>query len=171
MITLTAFELELGAWLTACLPGAYANRVVAADTGGVALSQPYATFKVIDETPLNCRVKATLTATAAPGGAPGEFVEVIEQTQRLLVSLNLYGPTAFADAQAFVLEYQRSARKADASARGFTAAFHTGVRRLVQNSATQDEQRAQLDLTLYTKRRIERTNTEVATVDGDFVSE
>lgn len=160
---LTQFELQLGEWLTSCLPDAYDGRVIAADTGGVALSQPYATFKAIDEAPMNCRAAATLTSTAPPDAQPGEFVERIEQSQRILVSLNLYGPTAFADAQDFVLEYQRSVRKADASARGFAPAFHSGVRRLVQQSAMQDEQRAQLDLTVYTRRRIERTNFEVAT--------
>lgn len=162
---LTPFEVQLGEWLTDCLPIGYSSKVVAAEQRGVALAYPYATFQVIDETPLNATAGTTLTNVAVPG-APGRYVESTKQTFRALLSVNVYGPTAFADAQALTLEYQRFSRAQCASARGFTVAAHSGLRRLSESTALADEQRVQVDFTVYYKRTLESSNLEVSEVIG-----
>ena len=163
---LTPFELGIGAWLTSCLPAVYLNKIVTTDQRGIALVYPFATFSLIDETPLNCVAAIVLSDTLKPGGATGEYVESVTQTMRGILSVNVYGPSAFADAQRLILEYQRFLRASEASARGFTVAAHSGIRRLSESTGPANEQRAQIDFTLYFKRSIQTANLAVNVIVG-----
>lgn len=165
MYDLTQFELDFGTWLTSCLPS-YEDKIITADQRNPALELPFVTFKVLAETPLNAVAAVVLTDEQPDDAEPGEYVESVSQTVRALVSVNIYGSTAFADAGRLVLEYQRFARVAQARALGFTVAFHEGIRRFVEATAIQDEQRAQIDFTVYVRRNLLTTNLAVSEIIG-----
>jgi hypothetical protein len=157
---LSAFETQVGQWLTGTLPTAYANRVVAADTRAVALSPPLATFKIVEETTLNPVPQSYID---------NNNVESIKLSTRCLLSVNLYGPQAYSDAVNLVLQYGRFGRATDAAERGFTVASHTGIRRIVESTGQDDFQRAQIDFTLYRKPTITVANVPtVADVEGSY---
>lgn len=141
--TLTAQERAAGEWLTAVLPALYTDRIVAADQRGTRLEHPFATFKFIDDVGLSATA-STQTRNVA-GGTPGTFVREIRATRRATLSVNVYGPTAYADLRSALLKFQAPSVVEDARTAGLSIQSAGSIRRLPGDGQTTREDRAQCD--------------------------
>lgn len=137
---LTQIEASAGVWFESILPALYAGRVVAADQRGPRLEHPFATFKVISD--LGVAATATSFLTATPGTAPDTFVNEICEVRSGVLSVNVYGPTAYADLSRALLIFQGNAANGDFSVQG-----SSGIRRIPGTTLQAREDRAQVDFT------------------------
>ncbi len=144
--TLTPEERAAGEWLTAVLPALYTNRIVAADQRGTRLEHPFATFKFIDDNPLTATASTQVRNVA--GATPGTFVREIRATRRATLSVNVYGPTAYADLRSALLKFQAPSIVEDARTAGLSIQSAGPVRRLPGDGQTTREDRAQVDFTV-----------------------
>jgi hypothetical protein len=136
---LTPLEIAIGDWIEEMLPDAYS--VVADGQRGPRLDYPFCAFAVGEEQAVGM---SAWTVTNTPSGAGVEARET--QTQRLRVNVNLFGPTAFADARELRRACERPPAQDRATVLGFGVMWASGVRRL---SYVEDTRRVgQANLTL-----------------------
>lgn len=161
---LTPLEVAAGDWLTAVLTPAYTGRIVAADNRGVRPARPFATFKFQDDTTLGATATTELTTT--PGDTAGTFKRAIRTTVRATLSVNVYGPTAYADLRRALLKFQDPAVVEATRAAGLTVQSAGTVRRLPGDGSTDREDRAQVDLVVLYVDALDVDQAAVAVVQG-----
>lgn len=144
--TLTDPARAAGDFLERVLPAEYTGRVVKADDRGPRLDQPFATFKVIDDQAQTATASSRLRDTA--GASAGTFVRQFRQTRRAVLSVNVYGPDAYADLTAALLKMHVPTVVEDTRADGLTVQSSGTIRRIPGDGLTTREDRAQVDLTV-----------------------
>ena len=141
--TLTAQEQAAGTWLTTILPAAYTGRIIASDQRGVRLDHPFATFKFIDDVQRSATASVRLRDQA--GTDPARFVREIRATRQATLSVNVYGPTAYADLRVALLKFQDPTIVEDVRTAGLSVQSAGPIRRLPGDGLTTREDRAQVD--------------------------
>lgn len=145
---LTPQELAFGRLLTKALPAAYTGKITAADQRGSHDAAPFATFKFDTDTEKYATPVTCLTNT--PGTAdPTRFVNQSSMLREVFVSVNVVGPTAYADLRDALLKIRASPLVEESRAEGITVRVSEQVRRIPYTALQSRQNRAQIDVRVH----------------------
>jgi hypothetical protein len=161
---LTSVERAAATALANVLGSTYADRLVRGDDRGSRVPSPSATFKFISD--IQLAATAADAARDRAGTAPGTFVRELRATRQAVMSVNVYGPTAYGDLRAALLKLSDPVNVEATRAAGLVIQSWGTVQRLPEDNSTERTDRAQVDLVIQYVESVDVDVDAVASVSG-----